>query len=490
MGSSWSDCAGRGGEAAELAFSALVERHGPMVLRVCQRVLADPHDAEDAFQAVFLVLARRAESIRSRDSVASWLHGVALRVAAAARAARDRRTAHERRAGERTPVATDELSAGDELGWALQEEIGRMPERYRAAVVLCYLEGRTYDEAARLLGCPVGTVKSRLATAREKLRFGLNRRGLGPPAGFVGGVLAAERARTVVPRRLVEAAVRSATWSLTGRIAATGAVPVAVATLTEGVLKTMISAKLRTAALLLLIVGIGVSTARVGVIAQQSKGTSSGRPRQEIRFPRNFPGATAEDAGDSPADQHDGAKTTTVSRPYYVGDLVLLNGTVPTESNEPPQVDMSPLIELIAASVAPGTWKGYDKRGKPKFVVFLQGNQGDDEQATGSMTPFYLSISLIIRHTEEVHDQIGDRLRQLRRLLRLDMTSPAAPGPESGKRQLNTTPASAPGSEPGVEDRLRAVERKLDRVLRALESSPRGAGDAPSLESLGPTLPR
>ena len=163
-------CAGRGGELAELAFSALVERHGPMVLRVCQRMLADSHDAEDAFQAVFLVLVRRAESIRSRDSVASWLHGVALAVASAARAARDRRTAHERRAAERTAVADDERSALDELGRALQEEIGRMPERYRAAVVLCYLEGRTYDEVARLLGCPVGTVKSRLATAREAAR--------------------------------------------------------------------------------------------------------------------------------------------------------------------------------------------------------------------------------------------------------------------------------------------------------------------------------
>jgi RNA polymerase sigma factor (sigma-70 family) len=494
-------CAGRGGEAAELAFTALVERHGPMVLRVCRRVLVDPHDAEDAFQAVFLVLVRRARSIRSRDSVASWLHGVALRVSSAARSARERRTGHERRAAESTTVAANDRSAGDELGRALQEEISRLPERYQAAVVLCHLEGRTYDEAARLLGCPVGTVKSRLASAREKLRAGLTRRGLGPPSVVIGGVLAAERARAAVPCHLAEVAVSSAVWPITGRIEATVVVPAAVAALAEGVLQTMILTKLRMTAVLLLAVGIGVGSAGVGVLAQQSKETddqrvggaatarplqavpvpevklgSGDRPRQGIRFPKTFTGVTEDEARGSPADQRDGPKqTTTVARPYYIGDLILPRGTVRPQLEQRAQIDMTPLIELIASSVAPGTWKGYDKRGKPK-----QGNGGHDEQETGSITPFYLSVSLIIRHTDEVHAQIADRLRQLRRLLLLD-TAPAALVSETSaeNRPLNAKPALAPGSESAMESRLREVERKLDRVLKALESSRRDTGDAP-----------
>ena len=501
--------ASRGGELAELAFSALVERHGPMVLRVCRRVLADPHDAEDAFQAVFLVLARRAASIRSRESLASWLHGVALRVASAARAARDRRKAHEGRAAARRAVIVEDRRAGDELGRALQEEIGRMPERYRAAAVLCYLEGRTYDEAARLLGCPVGTIKSRLATAREKLRKGLNRRGLGPPAGILGSMLAAEAATAAMPRGLVEATVRSASWLATGRNATAGTVSAAVATLTEGVLKTMVLTKVRMTMALVLVVGIGVGTAGVGVRAQQSKGLgdrqgggtaadptsrAATQPSEEgngkvsrsargIRKPTNFPPGLALDGTGAIVreEEPDG----TISLAYYIGDLVLPARPAPSRGVQPgiderPQVDMTPVIELIASSVAPGTWKGYNNRGKTK-----PGEGGHDEPEMGLITPFYLSISLHIRHTAEVHDQLAERLRQLRRLPLIA----TAPGSESKAEspRLNTPPPSAPGSESGVEDRLREVERKLDRVLNALELSQRGTGDSRQLEPIPTT---
>ena len=138
---------------------------------------------------------------------------------------------------------------------------------------------------------------------------------------------------------------------------------------------------------------------------------------------------------------------------------------------------MTPVIELIAGSVAPGTWKGYDNTGKPG-----PREGGHDEPETGSITPFYLSISLLIRHTEEVHDQVADRLRQLRRLP-LTGNGRQVPNPEQKRNPaLNMPPPSAPGSDSGVEDRLREVERKLDRVLKALESSRRGAGDSPRLE--------
>src|SRR5262249_21871739 len=146
----------RGGEAAELAFAALVERHGPMVLRACRAVLRDEHEAHDAFQATFLVLVRRAGSLWVRDSLGPWLHQVACRVAWCARSASARRRRHERQAAERSGPAASEASR-DELGPVLHEEIDRLPEPYRAAIVLCCLEGLTLEQAARRLGWPIGT---------------------------------------------------------------------------------------------------------------------------------------------------------------------------------------------------------------------------------------------------------------------------------------------------------------------------------------------
>jgi RNA polymerase sigma factor (sigma-70 family) len=167
-------------DAAGPAFTALVDRHGPMVLRVCRSILRDEHDAQDAFQATFLVLVRRADAVRRQESAGSWLHGVALRVAAHARAGMARRRRHERCAGELAVTADRSGAEGvsPELAAILHEELGRLPERYRAALVLCYLEGQTCEAAARRLGWPVGTVKSRLARGRERLRGRLIRRGV------------------------------------------------------------------------------------------------------------------------------------------------------------------------------------------------------------------------------------------------------------------------------------------------------------------------
>jgi RNA polymerase sigma factor (sigma-70 family) len=178
--------AGRGGRAgseadtdteAEAAFTALVERHGPMVLGVCRAVLGDRHDAEDACQATFLVLAHQAGLIRRRDSVASWLYGVARRVALRARRRAARRRELERRrqarVGPAEPVAPPPAEPWPEL----YEELDRLPEPFRAAVVLCDLEGHSYEQAAGILRCPVGTIQSRLARGRERLRGRLERRG-------------------------------------------------------------------------------------------------------------------------------------------------------------------------------------------------------------------------------------------------------------------------------------------------------------------------
>ncbi len=186
------------------AFEAMVARHGPMVLGVCRRVLRDPHDVEDAFQATFLVLVRKAGSLRRRDLLGNWLYGVAYRVALRARASSSRRRAIEAQVG-RSEV---ESSNGESRPW-LHEEIARLPEKYRIPIVLCYLEGRTHEEAAEHLRWPVGTVKGRLARARDLLRVRLTRRGLSLPAVALIAELTRDTS-AAVPLPLIHATTKAA----------------------------------------------------------------------------------------------------------------------------------------------------------------------------------------------------------------------------------------------------------------------------------------
>jgi RNA polymerase sigma factor (sigma-70 family) len=202
------------GRRDEAAFASLLERHGPMVLGVCRRVLGDSHDAEDAFQATFLVLARKAASIQKQTSVGSWLYGVAQRISCKARS-----QAAARRERERRVVSMPGREPIDELTWQelrgiLDEEVGRLPEKYRAPVVLCHLEGKSYEQAARDLGCPKSTLARRLGKAHELLRGQLAGRGLAMSAAALALVLT-ERA-TAAPvgaslgLNIVQAAARVA----------------------------------------------------------------------------------------------------------------------------------------------------------------------------------------------------------------------------------------------------------------------------------------
>jgi RNA polymerase sigma factor (sigma-70 family) len=236
------------GETAELAFAALVDRHGPMVLGVCRSVLRDPHDADDAFQATFLVLMRRAGSLWVRDSLGPWLHQVAYRVASSAHSAATRRRRHERRAAELAGPGVREEER-DDLGDVLHNEVNRLPWGCRVAVVLCYFEGLSPEQAAQRLGCPVGTVQSRLARGRERLRSRLTRRGLSPA---LGAGVAAESAQASPPVALVEATIRAAMPSA----AVSGAVSPSVIRLTQGVLRSMFLIKMRTVAASLLTIAV------------------------------------------------------------------------------------------------------------------------------------------------------------------------------------------------------------------------------------------
>ncbi|WP_435008828.1 RNA polymerase sigma factor [Tundrisphaera lichenicola] len=240
------------GEAAEIAFAALVERHGSMVLRVCRSKLGDDHDAQDAFQATFLILARRAGSIRHRGSAASWLHGVARRVAACAR-----RASSLRRTKERSAVRTSESSLdGDalELAPIVREEVGGLPEKYRTPLVLCLLDGLTHEEAASRLGCPVGTVKTRVRWAKARLRTRLARRGLAPSLGTIGAALASTEARAV-PAALVRSTARAAMQFMSGRVAA-GAVSASVAKLVDLGWRSLVMSRLTMVALVFASVGV------------------------------------------------------------------------------------------------------------------------------------------------------------------------------------------------------------------------------------------
>src|SRR5262245_20642013 len=169
----------------EAAFEALLHRHGPLVFGVCRRMLFDRQDAEDAFQATFLVLANKAGSITRPSLLSNWLYGVALRVAGRARNNALRRRVRERQHGDLPAVAGAGRSVDPHLAPLLHEEVRRLPDKYRSPVVVCYLEGKTNEEAAAQLQWPVGTVKTRLDKAREMLRTRLARRGVALTAGLL-----------------------------------------------------------------------------------------------------------------------------------------------------------------------------------------------------------------------------------------------------------------------------------------------------------------
>jgi len=239
------------------ALEALVRRHGPMVWGVCRRILRDDHDAEDAFQATFLVLARRAASIMPREKVGNWLYGVAYQTARKARATRARRRMREGQVPDGPePEAASDVRR-DDLAEVLDHELNRLPDKYRTPIVLCELEGKTHGEAAERLGWPIGTVSGRLSRARAMLAERLIRRGMSPSGAPLVVLLAHNHvaATAGVPTSLLlSSTVKAASLFAAGR--ATGAlVSSGVAALTREVLKTMLLSKIKmsSAALLAII---------------------------------------------------------------------------------------------------------------------------------------------------------------------------------------------------------------------------------------------
>ncbi len=269
----------------EAAFGALVTRHGPMILRVCQGLLGDAHDAEDAFQAVFLILAKKARSIRDPDLLGNWLHGVARRTAQKARA---RRARWRVRAGREEAMSSIAVANGPaeiesvrlEETAMLHEEVDRLPESLRAAIVLCYLEGLTHDEVASRLRWPIGTVRSRMARARGLLRARLTRRGLAYSA-VLAAIESPRVVRAEVPHALAHTTARSAIEIATGTVF--GFASTSVATLMEEVLKAMFITQVKrivAKALAASAIATGAGMIAMGALQPRPSGAQSAQAAQ------------------------------------------------------------------------------------------------------------------------------------------------------------------------------------------------------------------
>jgi RNA polymerase sigma factor (sigma-70 family) len=227
----------------EAAFVVLLKRHGPMVLQVCQRIQGNEHDAEDTFQATFLLLARKASTIRKRESVASWLYGVAHRLAIGMKGSGLRRQQRERQAADMRSKTQGSAEACVDLEATLDDALRQVPEKYRAPLLLCYLEDKTQEEAAKHLGCPLGTVRSRLARGRDRLREVLERHGVRLSATALAAALAGTSASAAVRPTLVRATAKAAIEFASGKAAA-ALVSAQAAALVERGLRTMMIIKL------------------------------------------------------------------------------------------------------------------------------------------------------------------------------------------------------------------------------------------------------
>jgi RNA polymerase sigma factor (sigma-70 family) len=271
----------------QTAFAALLALHGPMVLRVCRRVLNHEQDAEDAFQATFLVLARNAASIRKREALAEWLHGVAYRTAMEAKRKAARRRNHEARRGALLPKAMPSPT-WDDIKVVLDEEIQRLPQTLRAAFVLCVLEGKSRPEAAAELGVKLGTLSSRLTQARKRLQQRLIRRGIQLSALLSALAVVDTYGKAAVPAALATSTLRSGLLVAAGGPAA-GVIPSQVAALAAGVTRAMLLTKVKVATVILMTVSLLAGTAGVlthqvlagNPLASQATRTPSDRPSRQ-----------------------------------------------------------------------------------------------------------------------------------------------------------------------------------------------------------------
>ncbi len=323
-------------QKVEAAFAALIHRHGPMVFGVCRRVTGNHHDAEDAFQATFLVLARKAASVRPRERLANWLHGVALRTALKAKTLAAKRRGREKQVTEMPEPQAAPHEQWDDLQPLLDQELNGLPENYRLPILLCELEGQRIKEAARQLGWPQGTLAGRLARGRKLLAKRLANRGVVLSAGALSAVVAQQAASAAVPTSLMTSTVQAVSLLSAGQVTVAGMVPAKVALLTEGVLKAMLLSKLKSATvgLLLVVLLIGVAGAFYR--------TQAAEPPKEERSTRAAGAPTAPVLPNPPI--------AAARRTYAVSVRVMKAGTDPAQ---PDDILSLPKLTLANGQVLP-----------------------------------------------------------------------------------------------------------------------------------------
>jgi RNA polymerase sigma factor (sigma-70 family) len=269
-------------ERDESAFEALVERHGPMVLGVCLGVLRNPDDAQDAFQATFLILAKKGQSVRARASLGSWLYRVAYHMAVQMNADHARRRDMERHAVKPMSGIGGDDASGADLVAVLLDEVNRLPERLRLPIVLCHLEEMTHAEAAERLGWTVGTIRGRVARARALLRSRMARRGFAMSAGAIAAVMAEHQATAAMPGSWVAATVEAATSIVAGRVATVSAAYI----LSERGIRTMSLTKLKATVALVSTAGAALTLACLVALAVAGPPVTETGPPAQVNVPR------------------------------------------------------------------------------------------------------------------------------------------------------------------------------------------------------------
>jgi RNA polymerase sigma factor (sigma-70 family) len=388
------------------SFAAIVQRHGPMVWGVCRRLLRDHQDAEDAFQATFLVLVRKAASVLPRQMVGNWLHGVARQTAIKARALAARRSMRECQVTDMPERETIPPASWQDLQSVLDEELLRLPPRYRAVVLLCDLEGKTRKEAARQLGVPIGSIAGWLARARAMLAKRLTRRGVSLSGASIATALVQYEASATLPAWVASSTIDAASRYAAGSLAA-GAIRAPVAVLTEGVLNSMLLSKLKATLALVLVAGLlgtGITTLAISATAGEE-------PKPKVP-PQAKSGKLVAEPADSPPDLRKLKQEVDRLRTELEAIKKQVNAAPkaavdPNVDNEPKlAIQIYPIAKLIGdndteesairvltATVRPQTWT--------------------TAGGLGTIEYFAAGKSLVVNQTEDVHVLIAKLLADL-----------------------------------------------------------------------------
>jgi RNA polymerase sigma factor (sigma-70 family) len=356
----------------EMAFDAIVRRYGPMVLGVCLRALGEYHTAEDAFQATFMVLAMRARAVRKPESLGPWLHGVAARIA--------RRALIVNRRRRELPLASAaQLEPGDcdpamaDVSAVLDEELSRLPDKYRLPLVLCYLEGRTQEDAAQKLGWTKGTVSGRLARAKELLRGRLARRGLAPSAGLAAISLTPQTASAAVPESLLAATSRAAAAASLG-VAETAIVSGRVAALVRESLKVMSWSRLAWTAAQILVLGIGTAAIATPILRSMSQA-----PKLDVAA---GPLAIARHHADLPRPIADSSRVDRYGDPLPPRVRLRLGTTKRRHQTEVVGADFMPDGKAVVSAQADGFVRFWDPvSGRSEKTIDLMGDTRTPDRA-------------------------------------------------------------------------------------------------------------